>query len=43
VEVQRGIVRVAGREKREMKFQREIERGGEEEKEKGPRFQPYIK
>jgi len=31
VEVQRGRVRVTGREKREMKFQREIESGGEEE------------
>jgi len=33
-------LRVVGKEKREMKFQREIESGGEDEKEKGSRFQP---
>jgi len=40
VEVQRGRVGVVEREKREMEFQREIESGGEEEKEKGSRFNP---
>jgi len=40
VEVQRGRVGVAGREKREMEFQREIESDEEEKKENGSRFQP---